>query len=318
MITITETNTDNVLTATSGTASVTQGSFSLSTDGDQMFAYQGTRTNPTFLFALQSNSTGWQNGNPNSNNQSSLPAGLTAGVNAIAAGSGSGTTSEYDNIEFDFSTWGTSGTPAQLLAAITDIDNWNGSNGSRYTSAIPSFSVTVFPVEFLYFEAKAEGQTAFLTWATASELNNDYFSVEKSHDGNSFHAAGEVDGVGTSQEMTTYTFRDEQAVSGKSYYRLRQVDFDGQFAYSNVVEVTISLEFQTYKSYPNPVQNLLSIEVSTEGSASIYTLSGQLVQEAELRPGYNGVNVSPLQTGVYLLSIRTADIPRAVSRIVKE
>lgn len=318
VITITETSTNNVLTATSGSATVTEGNFSLSNDGDQIFAYQGTRSNPTFLFALQSNSTSWQTGNPTSSNTSSLPAGLTAGVNAIAAGAGSGSTSEYDNIEFDFSTWGTTGTPAELLAAITDPANWVGNNGSRYSSSIPNFTVSVFPVEFLYFSAETEGNTAILTWATASELNNDFFSVEKSHDGLTYKEAGQVNGAGTSQEMNTYSFRDEQAMTGKSYYRLRQVDFDGQFAYSNVVEVTVVNESGFFQFSPNPVQDLLSIEVASEGSASIYALNGQLVKETKLYPGLNRVDLGQLQAGIYLLSVETTDMPKAVSKIVKD
>jgi len=100
--------------------------FNLSSSGDQVIAFQGSGATPTFVFAIQSNSTEWQVGS-NDSNQSDLPTGLTAGSTAIAYGAGSGTEDEYDNIYY---TGTTSGTKGDILAAVANTDNWEGSNSS--------------------------------------------------------------------------------------------------------------------------------------------------------------------------------------------
>jgi len=121
------TNADDANVGTNG--------FLLSTSGDQVLAFQGSTASPTFIFAVQSNSTVWQAAATNSND-SGLPPGLSNGVNAIAYGAGTGSGSEIDNIWYDCST--TTGTTAQLLAAIANQNNWTGNNSS-YTPCTANF-----------------------------------------------------------------------------------------------------------------------------------------------------------------------------------
>ncbi|MEO0801987.1 MAG: ExeM/NucH family extracellular endonuclease [Cyanobacteria bacterium J06642_2] len=101
------------------------GSFALSVSGDQVIAYQGTAAAPTFIYAAQTNSTEFQTGSDDSN-QSDLPPGLTVGSTAVAVGSGPGAEDEFDNSTYNESL--SSGTQAELLTAISDASNWNGSN----------------------------------------------------------------------------------------------------------------------------------------------------------------------------------------------
>ena len=90
------------------------------------------------------------------------------------------------------------------------------------------------PVEMLYFNAKIDGTDAILEWATASELNNDRFEVERSLDGINYEYIGEVEGNGTTDLQVVYQFIDIAPRQGLNYYRLKQVDYDGAFEYSDV------------------------------------------------------------------------------------
>ena len=89
------------------------------------------------------------------------------------------------------------------------------------------------PVELTSFEAVRVDDNVRLEWTTASELNNDYFEVLKSYDGEAFFIIGYVDGHGTSSEVIDYSYTDSEPK--RAYYRLRQLDYDGQFEYSDVV-----------------------------------------------------------------------------------
>lgn len=110
-----------------------------SVSGDQLLVYQGTEASPTFIFAIQTNSTEWQTGaDANDSNRSALPEGLTNDVNAIAVGAGGGLETEYDNAYYSGAT---SGTYGAIAALIGHSDNWTGDNGTSYTPA-SSFTFT--------------------------------------------------------------------------------------------------------------------------------------------------------------------------------
>mgnify|MGYP001198042089 CR=1 FL=1 len=141
-------------------ANVGNNGVNLSASGDQIFAFQGTSSSPTFIFGFQTNSNTWQADATQSYN-SALPSSLTNGVNAVAVGAGSGSGSEYDNSVYDQSV--ISGSKSTILSAITNNTNWNGSNTritfnfSTYTVASPTTTWT--------------GGTD-TDWATASNWNN--------------------------------------------------------------------------------------------------------------------------------------------------
>lgn len=301
VITVTEDfNADpavDVFTTSAGTTVKVSGTFNLSSQGDQLFAYQGTPASPTFLFAIQSNSTIWQ-AVPGSNKESSLPMGLTDGVNAVAAGSGAGSLDAYRNIQYNMSL--TAGTSATLLAAIANAANWEGRDTPVYITPLSSFSLTTFPVEWLSFDAEVEGQSVVLQWATATEINNDFFAIERSVDGLAYTTLGTVAGSGTSQEVLQYTFKDIEPVRGNNFYRIRQVDFDGAFDFSDVVSIELTADaIASIRMYPNPVSEQLFVE-APGGRLIIHNLMGQEVQSYFLSAGYNALDVTVLQPGHYI------------------
>ncbi len=119
---------------------VGNGGFFLSTGGDQVLAFQGSTAAPIFIFAAQSNSTQWQQGGATSANTSGLPPGLTDGCTAVAAGSGSGSSDEFDNVWYDCSLIAANNT--DLIAAVSDQANWQGDNGA---SSACSATFTIMP-----------------------------------------------------------------------------------------------------------------------------------------------------------------------------
>ena len=133
----------------------------------------------------------------------------------------------------------------------SSIESFTGCSGTN-----TSCGATTLPVKFVSFAAKAVGpDRVALNWETASEVNNDGFFVERSHDGLHFENIGFVKGHGTTQVAHQYHFYDE-GLSRNSYYRLRQVDFDGQYDYSRTSFVEIHASKTSLKPlgiYPNPV-----------------------------------------------------------------
>ncbi len=133
-------------------------------------------------------------------------------------------------------------------------------------SGITSFSkftvgddAAALPVSFLSFTGKEENGLAMLKWTTGSETNNMGFEIEKSLDGNQFEKIGFVKGAGNSTQKLDYTFNDEQ-IYQNSYYRLKQIDFDGKFDYSTIIFVLSGKhDAHPYFVFPNPVQTELQL-----------------------------------------------------------
>ena len=139
------------------------------------------------------------------------------------------------NIPTDFDDDGFLACPnGYSLIGMTSFSTFtiNGSSGSN----------TALPVELLFFNATLNGKVVDLTWSTASELNNDYFTVERSVDGFNWENVVQVSGAGTTNQTTNYSDADTRPYNGLSYYRLKQNDLDGEFSYSDIVSVVVDTE----------------------------------------------------------------------------
>jgi len=128
--------------------------------------------------------------------------------------------------------------------AVNLIDNVTISSGSP------------LPVELTRFDATAKNQGVNLTWATATEKNNDRFEIQRSATGDEYITIGTVKGQGSTSMAHDYNFLDSHALAGTSYYRLRQVDTDGTFSFSPVVAVQTEASTKAML-YPNPSANQL-------------------------------------------------------------
>ncbi|OGU77017.1 MAG: hypothetical protein A2W11_14565 [Ignavibacteria bacterium RBG_16_35_7] len=138
------------------------------------------------------------------------------------------------------------------------------------------------PVELTSFGASVNGSTVILNWQTSSEVNNRGFEVQRKSENSSWEKIGFVDGAGTSSNTRSYSFIDPDIIGTSSVYvyRLKQIDFNGDFRYSNEVEVDLTLnEYLLYQNYPNPFNpsTIIRFSVPKESfvTVKVYDLIGQ-------------------------------------------
>lgn len=143
---------------------------------------------------------------------------------------------------------------------------------NAYLSGCDCERIIPLPVTLIYFRATyAEGQVK-LNWATASEENNNFFTIEKSKDGVNFTEVTRVKGAGTTSSLRTYQSADTQPYEGTSYYRLKQTDLDGKFTYSNIRSVNAGAASRTASVFPNPVaqDGFVQVAINSEQTGDIY------------------------------------------------
>jgi trimeric autotransporter adhesin len=150
-----------------------------------------------------------------------------------------------------------------------------------------------------------------LTWTTANEINNKGFDIERSDDGKVFKTIGFVKGYGTTTTTRNYTFTDNEPLSTTTYYRLRQVDFDGKAALSNVVSVVKSGGLKGLKVYPNPTSdNYITIDtplLSNDDSAKpleVINTVGQVIftQKNQSQDQFQ-LDISNWASGLYFIKM---------------
>jgi len=192
----------------------------------------------------------------------------------------------------------------------------NGSDTTVIYMDQVSFNPTgQIPVELVSFNASVSNNNVDLRWITATELNNKGFEVQRKAEGSSYEALSFVNGSGTSTEVKAYTYTDVVSQAGKYYYRLKQVDFDGTFEYSNEIEVEVVAlpgQYVLGQNYPNPFNPTTSIIYSIpeagQVTLSIFNLLGEkvvdLVNEVK-ESGTHAVNfnASSLSSGTYIYTL---------------
>ncbi len=205
-----------------------------------------------------------------------------------------------------------------------DIPQAYNAGAGSYTFTLGSINAaqTPLPVELVFFKAIPQEDQVTLKWATANELNNDYFQVERSSKGSDFQAIGaKIDGAGTTSEPLNYEFIDTAPLEGIAYYRLKQVDFDGRYDYSDVVAVQIGeAAAGQMQVFPNPVQDQLQVRWGGEQNIDQLRLLNLRGQELPIDVLINDkqaeVNLQRLPKGVYVLELLSGQ-ERIVQRIVK-
>jgi hypothetical protein len=169
----------------------------------------------------------------------------------------------------------------------------------------------VLPVDLLYFRAEPQTDRVKLVWETASELNADYFEVEKSSDGLTYEFVARLQAVGNSSSRILYQVNDEKPQFGKSYYRLKQADVDGTIVIFNVVLVDFDGS-RNASLYPNPIQNgtNLSLELNFNPQLPleviVYDLSGKVQYQTILRTHAAEWPVN-LKAGLYVMRVASPE-----------
>ena len=184
-------------------------------------------------------------------------------------------------------------------------------NGGSEEFAFDYFRVfsdtPVLPVELVAFQATAVEEGTFLSWTTASELNNKGFEIHRSEDGDQWNTLTFIPGHGTTLDEKQYVYMDQNPLHGTMYYRLKQIDYDGSFEYSPVKAVEFSAEFD-FRLSPNPVSNYLQITLPQTDSRvlfiNIFSSSGQLVKSLSTKTnGLYRIPINDLPSGTYFLDV---------------
>ncbi|MBL4625552.1 MAG: T9SS type A sorting domain-containing protein [Flavobacteriales bacterium] len=154
---------------------------------------------------------------------------------------------------------------------IDGTGKWDGDDGPVSGPAFvddinTEFQVGILPISLLSFDAiLTEEKTVQLTWVTAQEINNDYFTIERSSSGISFEEIEEIPGAGNSKTELSYETYDYEPLEGVAYYRLKQTDFDGKYEYFTIIGVSFETSENgdcILKVYPNPCMGRCTITMS--------------------------------------------------------
>nr|MBP6460696.1 T9SS type A sorting domain-containing protein [Crocinitomicaceae bacterium] len=185
---------------------------------------------------------------------------------------------------------------------------------TSFSEFIPALEdATPLPIKLLSFEAIKNNKRVQLNWSTGSETNNDYFTIERSVNGNDFSTILTKKGSGTTSHTIHYKAYDNSPLKGLSYYRLKQTDIDGKYTFSPIRSVKFEgIDQQTFDVYPNPVvDNRFKVNFTSNSEESIlitiYNTIGQKMYQEEIKV-YKGINEIPLQlenqaAGTYLVEL---------------
>jgi hypothetical protein len=176
------------------------------------------------------------------------------------------------------------------------------------------------PIELLTFNAKPNNDKVDLLWTTASEVNNDFFSIERTVDGVNFELVGTIKGAGNTTSMLNYSTIDHQPYEGVSYYRLKQTDYDGNYSYSDLkmVDFGNSANF-AFNIYPNPNNGtLFNMQLTSNKEEEIlvvvYDMLGNEMYSKIIVTMDNGSAVyaidpsQKLSAGVYMITATSSDV----------
>ncbi|PLW94476.1 MAG: hypothetical protein C0592_02665 [Marinilabiliales bacterium] len=194
------------------------------------------------------------------------------------------------------------------------INEWNKLNPNAYSldwtlTNGAAFDCGILPVGFLDISASAQDENKVLVnWRTASEVNNDYFTIERSLDGEIFESIGTVEGAGNSNSVIRYSFIDEDPGTDEMvFYRIKQTDFDGASSYSKVVSVNLQINLDNMLDiYPNPATDIINIDADASllyNFYRIYNINGEVVASGIIEQHHMELNTSEFAEGMYYLTL---------------
>lgn len=174
-------------------------------------------------------------------------------------------------LPLDFDTdFGINGSTGVIGVEITFVGSAGAPDFAGIYVTDEAITPPPLPIKLISFKGGNKDDYNLLQWKTASEINNDYFSVERSDDGVEFIEIRKVQGAGNSNSIMKYDYRDQDFSNNIQYYRLKQVDFNGTYTYSSTIALTNEIDpFTVSNIYPNPSENVFNYD--------IYSISEDLI-----------------------------------------
>lgn len=225
--------------------------------------------------------------------------------------------------------YGLSSQTANLVSCLS-IDSSGYVWAGAHLNGIYKTAGRTIPVELVSFAAQLNNNNVLLIWVTTSEINNLGFQVErrdtKDERNGDWNNIGYVNGKGTTTERQSYSYVDQNLSAGKYQYRLKQIDYDGTFEYSNTIEVEVNTptKFSLEQNYPNPFNPETNIDYiipkETFVNISLYDISGKKIRELvneKKQPGYYTVKLKgdELSSGIYFYRLLTTSEYTAVKKL---
>ncbi len=198
------------------------------------------------------------------------------------------------------------------------VSSFSGGGGGGGGGSAP------LPVELIQFNANAQtGHTAQLDWTTATELNNDYFVIERSYNAREFEPVDRIDGAGNSQHSLKYGYLDNTIAKNQNtvFYRLKQVDFDGTEAYSPIrkIDFNVDLSLGITVIYPNPTSDQVNLQFDQRDDAESHQIRvmdniGKVLMEITSEDLHVRIDLSNQPTGLYFITIDTGETFKVIRK----
>ena len=224
-------------------------------------------------------------------------------------------------LAFDFADFGIT---TSNYTEITNFTHVLSGDSDQSFVAYNYTSLSILPIELSEFSIKRHNDNIELTWRTASEQNNDFFTIEKSKDGNNWEAIHSIKSAainGNSVQLLTYRFVDTNPYTGQNYYRIKQTDFDGKSEYSEMRVVNFVEREQGIRLFPNPSNDIIQITGLNEvKSMQLINTQGQIIQQFEVSNNTfsQEVDMSTRPAGVYYLKVIKNNNGHILQSIIKQ
>ncbi len=181
-------------------------------------------------------------------------------------------------------------------------------NGPGISTQTVTFPITyaILPVELKSFTATKDGDRVTLKWTTATEINNNYFMIERSADGNHWQEIKRMSGAGNSTSEITYEWGDEAPLTGTSYYRLGQTSMDGHIAYSETKILQYSTDKNKISIYPIPnAGNTITISgISNYNNHELTVINSTGANLVAIKLSSSQVTLPKLDPGIYIIGVK--------------
>lgn len=183
---------------------------------------------------------------------------------------------------------------------------WSIDYGVLFPNTVTIYGNSVaLPVEWMSFEVELKEGANILSWETAIEINNDYFSLEHSTDAINFKSVAIIPCKQDNSHLQEYSYTHKSSQSGNQYYRLMQVDLDDNYSYSNTVNVYRTKEHNEASFFPNPATNSITFDDVVSGLV-IYNING--IEVINVNKPSRIFDISSLSSGTYIVKVKDASV----------